>query len=81
MQKSCKYKNNELKFSFSFSEREAYVLRTIMQKNIKSNSYLWERLASEIIDGIDDSFKTYQDKFQERNENNFNAEYICNWTK
>ena len=52
-----------------------------MQKNIKSNSYLWERLASEIIDGIDDGFKTYQDKLQERNENNFNQEYECNWVE
>ena len=79
MQKTYKYENDEIRFLFSFSEKEAYVLMSIMQKSIQSDSHLWQRLASNILDSINDGFKNYQDKVQEMDTNSFNKEYECSF--
>ena len=78
--KNCyKYENNEMRFLFSFSEKEAYILMSIMQKNTQSDSHLWQRLAHSVSSAIDDGFKRYQDEIQKRNVDTFNKEYECNW--
>ena len=79
--KNCyKYENDEIRFLFSFSEKEAYILRSMMQKNAQSDSHLWQRLACSVLDAVDDGFKRYQDEIQKRNVSAFNKEYECNWT-
>ena len=79
--KNCyKYENDEIRFLFSFSEKEAYILKSMMQKNAQSDSHLWQRLACGVLDAVDDGFKRYQDEIQKRNVDAFNKEYECNWT-
>lgn len=80
MQKTCKYENDEIKFLFEFSEKEAYILMSMMQKNVQSDSHLWQRLAVGIIDNINKGFEIYRDKVQERNMANFKKEYECSWS-
>lgn len=80
MKNYCKYENDEIKFLFSISEKEAYILKSMMQKNAQSDSHLWKRLACSVLNAIDNGFKRYQDEIQKRNVDTFNKEYECNWT-
>lgn len=80
MKNYCKYENDEIKFLFSLSEKEAYILKSMMQKNAQSDSHLWKRLACSVLNAIDNGFKRYQDEIQKRNVDTFNKEYECNWT-
>ena len=80
MRNYCKYENDEIKFLFSLSEKEAYILKSMMQKNAQSDSHLWKRLACSVLNAIDNGFKRYQDEIQKRNVDTFNKEYECNWT-
>ena len=78
--KNCfKYENDKVRFLFNFSEEEAYILKSMMQKNTQSDSHLWQRLACSISDAVDDGFKRYQNEIQKRNVDAFNKEYECNW--
>lgn len=79
MKSSYKYENDEIKFVFDLSEKEVYILRSMMQKNVQSDSHLWQRLACNVLDAVDDGFKRYQDEIQKRNIDTFNKEYDCNW--
>lgn len=80
MKNYCKYENDEIKFLFSLSEKEAYILKSMMQKNAQSDSHLWKRLACSVLNAIDNGFKRYQNEIQKRNVDTFNKEYECNWT-
>lgn len=79
--KNCyKYENDEIRFVFDLSEKEAYILRSMMQKNAQLDSRRnWRRLACSVSGAIDDGFKRYQDEIQKRNVDTFNKEYECNW--
>lgn len=79
MKNCCKYENAEIRFVFDLSEKEAYILRSVMQKNAQSDSHLWQKLAYNISSAIDEGFKRQQDEIQKRNVDTFNKEYECNW--
>ena len=80
MKNRYKYENDEIRFVFDLSEKEAYILASMMQKNVQSDSHLWQKLASTILDAIKDGYKKYQIEIQERNICAFNKEYEYNWT-
>ena len=79
MKNCCKYENDEIRFVFDLSEKEAYILASMMQKNVQSDSHLWQKLACSILDTVNDGYKKYQDEIQERDMCAFNEEYECNW--
>ena len=63
--KNCyKYENDEIRFVFDLSEKEAYILASMMQKNVQSDSHLWKKLACSILNTVNDGYKNTKMKFK-----------------
>jgi hypothetical protein len=65
------FENNELKYQFILSEKEAYILRLIMCSDVLRNkedgySSLRNKVCMDIIRGVDEGYDKYREEIRSR---------------
>ena len=76
------FENNELKYKFILSEKEAYILRLIMCSDILRNkedgySSLRNKVCMDVIKGIDEGYDRHQYALENRSMELLKKEYEC----
>ena len=80
--KSCStFENDEIQYKFILSEKEAFILRSIMQNEIeKSNengSWLKQKICVGILTGIDEGYERHKEEIRRRDWEKVDKEFKC----